>query len=172
MKNQLFHILQNRLNRSENVAIVNAVIDGTYQMADLMECFFSDEVRECQRAAWPVGMISERSPELLVPYLQSMLDNLDVAPHDAVVRNTLRAWQFMDFPEEIESEIYDKCLAYLSDPSYAVAISVFGMTVCANIAMKYPDLKEEVIAAIDYRLPHGSAGMRSRGMKLRKKLLA
>lgn len=172
MKNtSLQSIFSRRVNREENIAIVNSIIDEAYSMEELMECFFSNDLRICQRAAWPVGMIAEKAPQLLDPYIAAMLENLEVAPHDAVVRNTLRAWQFMDIPEELESAVYDKCLQYLSEPSYPIAISVFGMTVCSNIAMKYPELKEEVIAAIDYRLPHGSAGMRSRGMKLRKKML-
>ena len=87
------------------------------------------------------------------------------------MRNTLRTFQFIKIPEELQSEVYDRCLEYLSNPKYPIAFTAFAMTVCTDIAMQYPELKEEVIAAIDYRMPNGSSGIRARGMKERKRML-
>jgi|GEM_PF-6009494 len=41
----------------------------------------------------------------------------------------------------------------------------------ADIAMQYPELKEEVIAAIDYRMPNGSSGIRARGAKELRRMM-
>ena len=150
--------------------IVKTILDDKHRIQELMDCFFDDHLRMCQHAAWPLGKIAEKNPDIVNPYFAQMLTNLDSPKHDAVVRNTLRTFQYIILPEELQSEAYDRCLKYILDPKYPIAFSAFAMTVCANIAMQYPDLREEVIAAIDYRMPQGSAGIRSRGMKERNRL--
>lgn len=150
--------------------IVSMVSADPSLMPELMTCFFSEEMRVCQRAAWPVGIIAEKHPELLERYLAQMISNMNRAKHDAVIRNTLRTFQFIDVPEEVESDLYDRCLEYVMNPSYPIAFTAFAMTVCVNICMKYPELKEEVVTAIEYRMPEGSAGIRARGRKLLKQL--
>jgi hypothetical protein len=44
------------------------------------------------------------------------------------------------------------------------------MTVCANICKVVPELKEELILAIEEQLEHGSAGIKSRGTNVIKLL--
>jgi hypothetical protein len=43
------------------------------------------------------------------------------------------------------------------------------MTVCERIAIKYPELNQELQSAIEATLPYGSAGMKNRGLKILKK---
>lgn len=151
--------------------VIDIILQDESRIDELMHCFFSDHLRTCQHAAWPVGILAEKHPTILLPYLPRMVSNLDNPKHDAVVRNTLRTFQFIEIPEELQSEVYDRCLEYLSNPRYPIAFTAFAMTVCADIAIQYPELREEVIAAIDYRMPHGSPGIRGRGNKERRRLL-
>lgn len=164
-------ILAGGQSRKKADVVVDIILNDPSRIDELMQCFFSTELRTCQYAAWPVGILAEKHPTILLPYLPSMISNLDDPKHNAVVRNTLRTFQFIEIPEELQSEVYDRCLAYLSNPKYPIAFTAFAMTVCANIAMLYPELKDEVIAAIDYRMPNGSAGIRARGMKERNRML-
>lgn len=157
---------------SKNIAdqIVNAILKDPKRIEELMYCFFHKEKRINQRASWPVGKLAEKNQDILIPYLSEMISNLDRPLHDAVVRNTLRTFQFMKIPEEYQSEIFERCLEYLSDPKYPIAFTAFAMTVCTDIAVCYPELKDEVISAIEYRMPEGSAGIRARGRKDLKRL--
>jgi len=135
-----------------------------------MSLFFSDDWVICQKASWPVTMIADKDPEILKPYIQQMINHLDRAQHDAVIRNTIRSWQAMKIPEEFEGPIYDKCFEYFADPQYAIAIRVFSMTVCSNIAMRHPSLAQEIIPIIEDHWDHGSAAWRSRGRQELKRL--
>ncbi len=171
MMGEIESILANGQSRKMANTIVDIIIQDEQKIEELMQCFFSEHMRTCQYAAWPVGILAEKHPTLLLPYLPRMVCNMDNAQHDAVIRNTLRTFQFMEIPEELQSEVYDKCLEYLSNPKYPIAFTAFGMTVCTNIAMQYPELKEEVIAAIDYRLPNGSSGVRARGIRQKKRMM-
>lgn len=172
MVNEIESILSDRQSKKMATTIVDIIIQDESRIDELMQCFFSDELRTCQHAAWPVGIIAEKHPTILLPYLPQMVANLDQPKHDAVVRNTLRTFQFMEIPEELQSEVYDRCLEYLSNPKYPIAFTAFSITVCTDIAMQYPELRAEVIAAIDYRMPHGSSGIRARGAKERCRLLS
>lgn len=171
MVSEIESILAAGQSRKMANILIDIILQDESRIDELMECFFSDHLRTCQHAAWPVGILAEKHPSILLPYLSRMVSNLDEPKHDAVVRNTLRTFQFMEIPEELQSDIYDRCLEYLSNPKYPIAFTAFGMTVCTNIAMQYPELQEEVLSAIEYRMPHGSSGIRARGAKERRRLL-
>lgn len=164
---QIFRQFHDKVT-SEN--IVQTVIANPERLPELMDCFFHEEMRICQRAAWPVGKLGDQHAELLYPYLEDMLSAIKKPQHNAVIRNALRTFQFMDFPEEVEGRVFDVCLSLLMDHDSAIAIKVFSMTVCANICMKYPELSHELIPIIEEQLPHGSTGFKSRGVKLLKQL--
>jgi hypothetical protein len=150
--------------------VLDAVVSSPDRMDELMDLFFDKDLRTCQRAAWPVGLLADKNPKLLEPYIERMLVNLDAPHHDAVIRNTFRTFQVTDFPEDLEGVAFDKAFDFLLDINNAIAIRVFAMTVCGNIAMKYPELCHELIPVIEEYLPHGSAGFRSRGNSILKKL--
>lgn len=150
--------------------VLNAIEEEPSRMEELMDCFFDENLRICHYASWPAGMIADQNPKLIIPYLEKMLNNLDTPHHDAVIRNTFRTLQNLEIPEELEGLAFEKAFDFLSNPQNAIAIRVFAMSVCANIAKKYPELKHELIPVIEEQMPHGSAGFISRGMKVLKAL--
>jgi len=160
------------IENSKKIAshIVDLILKDNNRIDELMDCFFDEKMRICQRASWPVGLIADKKPELLHPYIQRMLDNLDTPHHNAVLRNTFRTFQEIDFLEDLEGAVFDKSFDFFLDVNNAIAIRVFAMTVCGNIALKYPELADELIPVIEEHLPHGSSGLRARGGKLLKAL--
>ena len=137
------------------------------RMHQLMDLFFNGSFRENQLAAHPLMYISDNNPGLFKPFIELMVENLTDDKHDAVIRNTLRVFQNIDLPENVEGEVFDKCMNYLSNPRYPVGIRVFAMTVLTNICIKYPELKAEVQPLIEDILEISeSGGMISRGRKM------
>jgi hypothetical protein len=158
--------IRNEIYGPKNAAharkIANLIDTHPEQMEDLMSFFFSDNMRLCQTAAWSVGILAEQHPEMLYPYLRSMIDATEKPVHDAVVRNTLRAWQFMDIPEEYQGEIFELSFKYICDPVYPIAFRAFGMTVCFNIGKMYPELLLELKSQLQLVHDEKSAGIRAR----------
>lgn len=150
--------------------IVQTVINDHKQIEDLMDCFFDDNLRMNQYASWPMAVIGEKRPELVLPFLSRMLKELENPSHNAIVRNIFRVMQTLEVPEELEGEVYEKGFDYLIDPKEKPAIRAFAMTFLSNIAMKYPDLKEELIKSIELHYQFGSAGFKSRARKELKRL--
>ena len=157
-------------SKREASSLCTQIVNHQYSVDELMNCFFSEDWVLCQKSSWPVTILAEKNPELILPYLERMLFNLERPVHDAVVRNTIRTWAEIDIPEELEGPIYDKCFEYFVGHQYAVAIRVFSMTICTNIAMRHHALAAEIIPIIEDNWDHGTPAWRSRGKKELKRL--
>ncbi len=138
---------------------------------ELIEAFLKGPYRITQRAAWPLSRCVQQHPELIQPHLKKVLHFLSKSDiHDAVKRNTVRLLQFIKIPRSLQGEVVTHCFHFLSNPSEPIAIRVFSMTVLANLTKENPELKNELIPIIEDYLPFGSAGFRSRGMRVLKEL--
>jgi hypothetical protein len=163
------------LQKRHTIAIKNRIIRyiGTdaKRFGELVKIFLGDNYRLTQWAGWPLSDIVRKHPELIKPYLRSMLKSVDRANmHEAVKRNVMRLLQFVDIPPNLAGLAFDKAFTLFSDTGEPIAVRVFSMQVMADVAMKEPDLRNEVILAIEEHLPYGSAGYRSRAKRLLKAL--
>lgn len=133
----------------------------------LLDVFLHSDYRLNQRAAWPMGIVGDLNPQMLMPYLGVLINNLTRnGLHDAVKRNTVRILQNIDVPEEHLGVLADVCFKYLADPKEPVAIKAFSMSVLYNITKRHTDLKNELKTLIEEQLPNGSAGLINRGNKV------
>ena len=155
--------------KDQAVYVANEVNGNDELFAELMILFFSKDARTCQRAAWVVSHCVERNPWQATPYLGKMVKNLNNNVGDATKRNTVRVLQFVDIPEKLWGETIDICFKYLSS-NEAIAIKVFSMTVLYNLSQKIPEIRNELKVIIEDQLPYGSAGFKSRGKKILKRL--
>ncbi len=132
----------------------------------LMTLFFAGPYRITQRAAWVLVHCADKDPALVNPYLPHMIKVLKKNPTDAVKRNVLRTWQFIDVPDKLMGEVSELCFQYLENRMEPVAVKVFSMSVLLNITRKIPELKNELKLVIEDQLPFGSPGFRARANKV------
>lgn len=137
-------LLQTGHSKEITSSIVNAVLSGDVKIKDLMVCFFSQDSRLCQRAAWPVGIIGEKNSKLLQPYVLKMIEAATRPLHNAITRNVVRAFQYMTFNEKVEGEVYDFCFNNVTNLNQPIAVRCFSFHTCLNIAKKHPDLLTEI----------------------------
>lgn len=150
------------LSRKNSVKFAHEVIANPEQMAELMTYFFSDDLRVCQMASFPIITIADNKIELLRPYISKMISKYHEAPHNAYKRNVLRTLQFIDLPEDLEGKVYDICLEEFCNVKAATALRAFGLTVMCNICEKHPELSQELLPTlIDYK-NSGSSGFENR----------
>jgi hypothetical protein len=137
----------------------------------LVRIFLGNDYRLTQWAGWPLSDIVKKHPELIRPYLRPMIRSVDrPGMHEAVKRNVMRLLQFIDIPANLAGMAFDKAFRLFSDTGESIAVRVFAMQVLADVAMKEPELRNEVILLIEEGLPYGSPGYRSRASRLLKKL--
>ena len=162
----ILETLNNEYSKESTMKIVNYVMDDDERLKELMNIFLYGEWRLVQRSAWVVGYLGEKT-SLLNHYLSEMIKNLKrEGIHDAVKRNTIRSWQFMDIPDEHLGEVAEVCFTYLGSQKEPIAVKVFSMVVLERIVQKVPELKDELIFLIEEQLPYGSAGFKNKGKKI------
>ncbi|MBL4707365.1 MAG: hypothetical protein JKY48_02870 [Flavobacteriales bacterium] len=142
------------------------------RLEELMNCFFSNEYRVTQRSAMAVSNCFDQHPDLMRPYLETLISNLSKEDiHIAVKRNTVRILQFIPIPEESTSLLFDYCLAYLIDSKETIAVKAFSMGILYNICKRYPELKHEVVPILEEEMERNdSAGILSRGRKILRQI--
>lgn len=87
-----------------------------------------------------------------------------------VRRNVMRMLQFTTIPRRFHGRAVNVCFGRLTDPREQVAVKVFAMTVCAHVAEHNPDIARELTLILEDQLAYGSAGFRSRAMKILRRL--
>ena len=156
-------------SKKQCLRVADYVGNNKVRFRKLLQIFSHGPYRITQRAAWPLGVCVERYPNLLdshLPLLITMLKRADV--HVAVRRNILRLLRFVAVPVRYHGEFVETCFKIFHDKKQPVAVHVFAMTFLDKITELYPELRKEMIAIIEERLPYGSAGFRSRAMKVLK----
>jgi hypothetical protein len=151
--------------KDQAVFVAKAIGDDEDMFAELMNLFFSSDIKSCQRAAWIVSHIAERNSRQIIPYLDRLVKNMYNDITDATKRNTVRVLQFVDIPAELWGETIEICFKYLAGKE-AIAIKVFSMTILYNLSLKVPEITKELKVTIEDQLPYGSAGFKSRAKKV------
>ena len=158
-------------SKAQCTRIVKWVGSSQQRFDELFNLFLHDEYRVVQRAAWPVSYCVDAHPLLIKKYWKELMDNLKKPNlHDAVKRNSIRLMQEIELPEKYHGEIMDLCFKYLESPTEALAVKVFSMSVIANLAKYYPEIKSELKLIIEDQLAHQSAGFKSRAKHVLKQL--
>lgn len=147
-------------------------INGSHEhFAELMAIFFENNSRKNQFAASIMVHCVDKWHYLLTPYLEKLILNLQNKNlKDAIKRNTVRVLQRAKIPESLQGILADICFQYLQNPSEAIAIKVFSMTIIHNLTKDYPELKVELKFMLEEQSPFQSAGFRSRASKILKDL--
>jgi hypothetical protein len=151
--------------------IVQYVDADPNRFSDLVDTFLSGPYRITQRAAWPLGIVVEKHPELIKPHFRKLLDfasRNDV--HPAVKRNILRMLQFTELPNQLHGRIADISFSSLSDRKAPIAIRVFAMAVLSRLAKFHPELKNDLRILIEDELAIASPAFSSRGRKVLEEL--
>jgi len=171
-RKEIKEMLEAEHRKEQRDLIVDFVGTDKLKIKALMSLFLDRKWhwRINQRAAWPIGVIGKNFPHLVSPYYSKMLQLLDDPPHNAATRNVVAIFQYADIPEDLEGDIYSKCFTFLCDTKEAIAVRAFSITVLTNIAMKYEDLKPELVEALNEFLPTATAGIKSRAKKSLYKL--
>lgn len=135
-----------------------------------MKLFFGDDYRITQWAAWVLSHCHDLQPNLILPYVDQLISNLNTNPDVAIKRNTVRILQNVALTEDQMGPLADHCFKYLKDANEAIAVKVFSMTILANITKIFPELKDEIVSNISNQFPFSTAAFKSRGSKVIKQL--
>jgi hypothetical protein len=152
-------------------AIVSYIGHDQKKFDELVSLFLNDEYQVAQRAAWPLSYSVINHPQLIRKHLKKIIRNLKKPGiHNAVKRHTIRLLQTVDIPEALQGEVMDICFEYIANPTEAVAVKAFSITVLSNLSKQYPDIVPEIKLLLEHQMPHETAAFKVRAKKFLKKV--
>ena len=124
------------------------------QEAELVSLALDKDLLLSSRAMWVLGHCSNIDYKRIKPFYSQLIDNLNnKGLHNGVIRNTLGLFQKHPVPEEYEAFVLDMCYKYIKNPSEAIAVRAFAITVAYNISKHYPELLEELSMVLHHLIP-------------------
>lgn len=160
-------------SKTQTDAIVSYIGNNKNRFKALVKVYLEGPYRITQRAAWPLSYAVEKHPGLIVPHLKQIIAFLEQPGiHDAVKRNTMRLFQFIEIPTKYEGKILDLGFGYLQNRKEALAVRVFSMAVVARIITDQPDLQRELKILLEDELAYAKPAFLSRAKKILNKLKA
>lgn len=159
--------LQHRFDRETMMQIVDYVTDNIDRFKELINLLLTGSKKVSEGSSWPLSYCVERCPDWIYPHIGKVLRFMEESdPTAGTRRNVMRALQFVVIPKRFHARTIDLAFRLLKSSAEPVAVKVFSMTVLAQLAEEYPDLKRELMLVIEEQLPHSSAGFRSRARKI------
>lgn len=160
------------INSWENLPFLVKEIAKTpeyYKM--LIDIAFYSTNQKSWRAAYLVDQINDTNPELLDPFLDEMIVQLQIEKSESKRRHFLKLISMKSVPHSQQGSMFDFCVKTFTSSKEPVAVRVHAMQVLYNISDNEPDLKPEILAIIGHEMEnHSSAGILSRGTKITNKL--
>ena len=112
-------------SKSQTITIAHYVGDDPERFAELMRHLLGRVYRLSQRAAWPVSYCIERHPDLVKPYFNVLIKQLERDDeHVSVRRYVARLFQFVEIPKHYQGRVFEACYNLLGDllsPSLCVS---------------------------------------------------
>jgi len=150
-------------SKAQAAKIADYVGNDPERFAKLIKLLLGPVYRTSQRAAWPVSYCIERNHDLVKPYFNVLIKELERDDtHVAVRRNVARLFQFVEIPKRYQGRLFDACYNLLNDADQPVAVRVFSMTVAAKLARNEPELLDELRLVATKHPSLMTAGFRSR----------
>ena len=158
-------------SKAQCTKIVKWVCSNQQRFDELFNLFLNDEYRVVKRSAWPMSYCVDAHPSLITKHWKELMHHLKKPNlHDAVKRNSIHVMQDIELPQAYHGKIIDLCYTYLESPKKSLAVKVFSMSVIANLAKHYPEIKPQLKLIIEDQLPQKSAGFKSRAKRVFKQL--
>jgi len=160
------------LNSWENLSLmIVLVVQNPDNYNKLIDIAFYDGSEHSWRAAYLVDKINDTYPELLLPHMEAMFEQLKVERNSSKKRHFLKLISQSSISEKHFGFLVDYCLNTLTSEKEPIAVRVHAMQVLYNISEKETDLKPELLLVIEHEMEfHATAGILTRGRKLALKL--
>jgi len=136
----------------------------------VMQDVFTTDYRRLQLHAHVFDELKQGYQQLLQPFYKSWIAQIGTSTHEAFHRSSYRYFQDVDIPEELQGVLYDFAFRDMMKPEQPIAVRVFAMTTCYNIAQHYKELLPELHQAITMVSESDSPGIRSRSRRLLAKI--
>ncbi len=166
----LEELLMVESSRRNTDLVADLVLKKPELFGQLFHIFLKDEVPLSWKAGWVADVVSERRPDLLEPYLDTLIAKLESFKNESTRRESLRILARSPLPKEHLGIMIDLCFGWLTSGKEPVAVKMFSMVILYRISQQEPEMKKELADSIEWRMQEDTPGFRAHGKKLLKQL--
>jgi hypothetical protein len=157
-------------SRANTDAIAKAIGNSPKEFKKIIDLIYTAKAPIPQRASWLLTVISREHPELITPYISQFINSIADFNIDGIKRNMLSALSTQKMPKRSQGKIVTICFDFILSPSETVAVKTLSLDILSKFIDDYPDLKNELKAAIEDQLPKTTIAFQSKGNKILKML--
>ncbi|WP_162126339.1 hypothetical protein [Flavobacterium phycosphaerae] len=127
------------------------------------------------KAIWIIEMLVEDHPEMLVPYLDRIIETIPKYKHESAIRGMSRVAYFLSISKVIsltenqKEKLIEICLDWLIGNA-KVAPKAYAMYTLCHYAQKEDWIKEELRNIINKDFHHQSAGYKAAAKEVLRKI--
>lgn len=172
-ENELKRMVNQMMGLKEAEWIAVSAVENPAIFRKLVEYSFLPDRRLAFRASWTLSKACDRFPEMIVPYLDDIIERLSTVDNESALRSFLRIISLSDFgnlPARYQGILADFSFKALNSGDSAIAVKAYSMEILYKLAKIYPELAYELSATINMLKGEGSAGIIARGHIILKKL--
>lgn len=131
---------------------------------ELLNLALDKEQLISNRAMWVLNHCHDLEFNRIKPFYAKLINHLkNKNLHSGVIRSILRIFQNHSIPKNYQTFMLDTCFEYIKNPSEAIAVRAFAITIVFNISIPYPELLNELFIVLNQlSITEESAGIRSR----------
>ena len=144
MKSSLKNQLNRRISKHEIDIFVQDILDKNISLAEIRELL--DDTSLLFNVFWILSTAAIKRANSLVDLEVDILKTMLLQQeNESVIRNGLSIFKNIDIPEELEDDLYNESFRIIQSRKSPIAHRSFAISVCVKIALKYPELKSELL---------------------------
>jgi len=165
-----FEALLSTFPRKETaILIAKEIASEPKQMQKLWD-FAIGTHEKSWRASWLMDKVYDEAPQLVRPYIPLMIELIPDLECQSKQRQFLKLISIEPLPKPISGHFINRCFDLLISNSTPVAVRVYAMQILFNFSQQEPDIKNELALVIEEHMNEGTAGFKSRGKRILRKL--
>jgi hypothetical protein len=148
--------------------LVQEIGDDEVKFSEMLEIALLDKYPISMRAARVVALCDEVNPSLIHNSYKKIMISLPYLKVDGVIRSFLKilADSTQNFDEESAGLITDLAFKWLGDSNQAISIRYYCIEILLKIAVKYPEIGDELNILLENLPDDISAGLKSKSSKI------
>jgi len=171
---EMTRLLAHVSSTEEVTMIAHSAAKDPLLVSQLITLSLSREPRVGFIASWALSKVVDIDTGVMKPFLAIMTDALPRLSNESVQRSFMRVIMksdVRDIPESQHTPLIDYCIAIMREQNTPIAPKVYGMEILASFCNMYPDLVNEVTAAVQLALNDASSGMKAAARKVLARLI-
>jgi len=163
----LKNLILERHSKEHIVRMARYIGNDKELIKELMECYFSMDLKVASRASWIAGYVATAYPDLFTPYVSKIINGFDKDRFsDTLKRNSLRVLLELKISKRFHGKLMNKCFEYLESFDAPPAVKSNAIGILDNLSKLYPEIKAELKLVIDSRFSIESPAFKSRAKRI------